>query len=487
MEIRNQRLDDKDFARRRKEVLATWPTGSGVDLDEAVGFHRGMKPHKNFALRLLKAREDGATLIRSESGVPDAREFTDYLLFLQNESGIDLLGTMVDSMTRNQRYQAAEEGLQESLRRGKWALNGFPMVSHGVGTVRKLIESVDRPVMIRGISPDYRLINEIGFAGGHTGTSGTPLMAFCQYSSNLPLETVIDNYQYAYRLMGSYAERGVPLTASITGGFAILCPFSVLIAGAILDSIIAAEQGVISLNFSMNAQGNLVQDVATMHACRRLAQEYLGAMGYRNTQVTMNCTNWSGQFPQDVFAASVVISLGVFAAVASRSEVTTLKTIEEAKSIPTREGNAASIRAAKTMITMLQDQELHLDEKAVEEEARMLESEARLIVDRILEMGKGDVAIGEMRAIESGVFDVPFSTSKFVPCKVQGIRDRQGMVRYFATGNLPFTPEILAFHKEKVAERGRAVGKVPDYQAVVADLSSISKGYVAGRDWWSGE
>jgi len=122
--------------------------------------------------------------------VPTAKEFTDYLLFLQNESGIDLLGTMVDSMTRNQRYQAAEEGLQESLKTGKWVLNGFPMVSHGVRTVRKIIESVDLPVMIRGISPDYRLIDEIGFAGGHTGTSGTPLMAFCQYSSNMPFETV---------------------------------------------------------------------------------------------------------------------------------------------------------------------------------------------------------------------------------------------------------------------------------------------------------
>jgi methylaspartate mutase epsilon subunit len=135
VDIRNKRLDDNDFARERKEVLASWPTGADVDLDEATAFHKSMSPHKNFAHRLLKARAEGATLIRSESGAPTAEKFTEYLLFLQNESHIDLF-TMVDSMTRNQRYQAAGEGVSESLRTGKWVLNGFPMVSHGVKTVR---------------------------------------------------------------------------------------------------------------------------------------------------------------------------------------------------------------------------------------------------------------------------------------------------------------------------------------------------------------
>jgi len=59
MSIRNKRLDDKDFARERKDVLATWPSGSEVDLNEAVDFHRAMEPGKNFALRLLKARDEG--------------------------------------------------------------------------------------------------------------------------------------------------------------------------------------------------------------------------------------------------------------------------------------------------------------------------------------------------------------------------------------------------------------------------------------------
>jgi methylaspartate mutase epsilon subunit len=479
--IRNKRLSDDEFFRERKEVLALWPTGKEVDLNEAIDFHKSLPPHKNFAVKLLQARESHSTLIRTDSGVPTIEEFSQYLRFLQDEGQTDLLGTMVDSMTRSQQYPEAEQGLRDSLKTGKWTLNGFPIVAHGVRSTRKLIEEVNLPVMIRGIAPDYRLIDEIGFAGGHTATSGSPLIAFCQYSRNIPLELVIRNYQYVYRLIGYYAEKGVPLTASTTGGFAILCPFSVLIAGAILDAFIAAEQGVKHIIMAINTQGNVIQDVASVMTLRKTASEYLEALGYKDVEVTLNCTNWSGKFPDDIFQASAIISLGVLVAIASQSEVATVKTIEEAKTIPKREANAASLRLGKTLITMLKDQVLQLDEKAVEAEAKMLETETKLIVDKILEMGDGDVAVGEVRAIESGVFDVPFSTSQYVSCKVKGVRDKQGMVRYLDHGNLPFNHEIIAYHKEKIAEREKAAGRKADYQTIVDDLSSISKGLLIGN------
>ncbi|HVN94820.1 MAG TPA: methylaspartate mutase subunit E [Syntrophorhabdaceae bacterium] len=480
MDFRNKRMTEKEFMRMRQEVLATWPAASNVDLDEAVAFHKSLPSHKNFALTLLEARKNRRTLIRSESGVPDLEEFTRYLLFLQNEGEIDLLGTMVDSMTRNQKYRDAELGLKKSLETGRWVINGFPMVAYRITDIRRIIESVDRPVMIRGISPDYRLIDEIGFAGGHTGTSGNPLNAFCQYSSSMPLETVITNFQYVYRLMGHYADRGVPLTASVAGGFAILCPFSVLIAGAIVDSLIAAEQGVVNISLAVNTQGNLVQDVAAMITARKMLELYLNANGYHDVQVTLNCTNWSGRFPEDIFAACSIIALGVIAAIASNSEIATVKTIEEAKSIPKKEANAASVRLAKTLITMSRGQVLKLNEKEVKEEAAILETETRLIVDKIIDMGNGDVVKGEIKAIESGAFDVPFSTSRFVPCRVKGIRDAQGMVRYFDHGNLPLSRELVAFHKEKVAERQGAAGNALDYQTIADDLSAISKGLLRG-------
>ncbi|UCG67131.1 MAG: methylaspartate mutase subunit E [Deltaproteobacteria bacterium] len=480
MKIKNKRLTDDEFFQERKEVLEMWPTGGEVDLAEAIDFHKSLPPHKNFARKLLQARDTHTTLIRTDSGVPSVEEFSKYLRYLQDEGQTDLLGTMVDSMTRSNRYEDADQGLRESLKTGKWALNGFPLVTHGVHGTRRLIEEVNLPVMVRGIAPDYRLIDEIGFAGGHTATSGSPLIALCQYSRNIPLEVVIRNYQYVYRLIGYYGENGVPLAASTTGGFAILCPFSVLIAGAILDSFIAAEQGVKTINLSINTQGNVIQDVASVITLRKTANEYLEALGYKDVETTINCTNWSGKFPDDIFQASAIISLGVFAAVASKSEIATVKTIEEAKTIPRREANAATLRLGKTLINILKDQGLQLDQKAVETEAKMLEMETKAIVDKVLDQGDGDAAIGEVKAVQSGVFDVPFAASQYVPCKVKGIRDNQGMVRYIDHGNLPFTNEIVAFHKEKIAERERSEGRRADYQTIVEDLSSISKGLLTG-------
>jgi methylaspartate mutase epsilon subunit len=476
MEIRNKRLNEDEFLKERNKILATWPTGSEVDLEEAIAFHKSMPLHKNFALKLLEARDNGATLIRCESGVPTVEEFSSYLRFLQDEGQADLLGAHVDSMTRNQRYKEAERGLEESLKTGKWVLNGFPMIAHGVRGTRKLVEAVDLPIMIRNPSVDQRLVAEIGFASGFTGGSGCPILAFSQYSRNIPFEVVISYYQYLYRLMGYYAERGVVTTASIIGGFAILCPLSVLIAGAILDSLIAAEQGVKNINLVINAQGNLVQDVAAIMVLRKTARKYLDTMGYKDPEVTMNLSNWSGQFPADTFAACAIISLGVTAAVMSKSELCSVKTIEEAKSIPTREASAASLRLGKTLITMLKNQDLQLDGKAIEAEAGMLERETELIVEKALEMGDGDAVVGEIRATKAGVFDVPFSTSQHVQCRVKGVRDNQGAVRYIDHGNLPFTREIIDFHREKIAEREKAHGKKLDYQTIVEDISSIARG-----------
>ncbi|MFC1820394.1 methylaspartate mutase subunit E [Thermodesulfobacteriota bacterium] len=481
MEIRNIRIDDERFQKERKEVLDMYHTGKEVDLDEAISFHKSMPPNKNYGKKLARAKETKETLIRSDSGVPDLDEHCEYLRYLQEEGRTDLLGTLLDSMTRNFRFDEAEKGLQESVRTGNWLLNGFPLLIHGVTGARKVIEAVDLPVEIRGVAPDWRLMAEIGFAGGHTATSSNPLQAFSHFSKNIPQEVVIKNSQYMYRLMGYYEENGVSLSASITGGFGILCPFSVLISGAIIDSIIAAEQGVRQMCLTVHTQGNIVQDVAAIKTLRKMAEEYLRKLGYDSIVVTINCTNWSGKFPEDVFQASAVICIGVMAAVLANGEIAHVKTIEEAKTIPTREANAATLRLGKTMITMLQDQKPELDWKAVEIEAKMLEMEVKSIVDRVLELGDGDSVVGNIKAVEAGIIDFPFPISRHIPAIIKGVRDKEGMVRYLDHGNLPFTKEIIEFHKEKIKERERSQERKVDYQSVIDDLSSISKGLLVSR------
>ncbi len=42
MDIQNKRIPDGEFDRLRQEVLAQWPTGKGVDLEEAVAYPKAM-------------------------------------------------------------------------------------------------------------------------------------------------------------------------------------------------------------------------------------------------------------------------------------------------------------------------------------------------------------------------------------------------------------------------------------------------------------
>jgi len=42
MDIQNKRIPEGEFEQLRKEVLAQWPTGSAVDLQEAVAYHKSM-------------------------------------------------------------------------------------------------------------------------------------------------------------------------------------------------------------------------------------------------------------------------------------------------------------------------------------------------------------------------------------------------------------------------------------------------------------
>jgi len=53
IKVRNKKLDEKEFLKGRPEVLAMWPTGREVDLEEAVEYHKKLPDHKNF----MKASE----------------------------------------------------------------------------------------------------------------------------------------------------------------------------------------------------------------------------------------------------------------------------------------------------------------------------------------------------------------------------------------------------------------------------------------------
>jgi methylaspartate mutase epsilon subunit len=483
MEVKNQRLDDTEFQKERQEVLAMWPTGKEVDLDEAIEYQNTLPAHKNYALKVAGAKKNGIQLLRTDSGVATVDGEIELFKCLQDEGGADLLGSIIDSFTRVLEYKRAEEGLRESERLGRTAINGFPIVVHGVKNTRKVADAVDLPLQLRSPAADIRLSMEIAAAAGHTSQAGSPVTTFLNFTRDVPASVPIRNFQYHYRLMGIYQERGIPMITECGGTFPHTIPYSMVLAMDTIEAIIAAEQGLKYHTMGIYGMpGNLAQDVAAIRTFPKIGEEYLRRLGYNDVDVMVMASCWGGAFPEDTAESFAVICLSAVAGMLGRAQIIHLKTVQESKTIPSKEANAASLRAGKKVINMMKDQSIQLDKQAVETETKMLEMETRAILDKVLELGDGDVVIGLQKAVELGNVDQAFATTKYLRGKVMAARDNEGAMRYLDVGDLPFNKEIVDFHRERLAVREKAQGRKIDYKNVIDDLLAISKGPLVTRD-----
>ena len=481
MELKNKKWSHDEFFAMRKEILAQWPTGAEVDFDEAVKYHETIPARKHFSKQLIKAKKEGRTLTQPRAGVALLDQHIELLNFLRTEGEADLLPTTIDSYTRQNQYKEAQVGIEESKQAGRSLLNGFPAVNHGVHAVRKLAEKVDGPIQVRHGTPDARLLTEITLAGGFTSYEGGGISYNIPYAKSVSLEQTILDWQYTDRLVGLYAEHGVEINREPFGPLTgTLVPPSISHAVAIIEGILAGEQGVKNITLGYGQCGNLVQDIAAIRSLEALAEEYFAKFGYEGCTLTTVFHQWMGGFPQDEAKAFAVISWGAAAAAFAKATKVIVKTPHEALGIPTKEANAMGLRTTKQMINMLADQSFPATQQ-LEDEIAMIKAETRCIVDKVLELGEGDIAVGTVRAFEAGVLDVPFAPSNHAINKILPARDHHGAVRLFDCGNLPFTQDIIDFHRGKIDERAKAERRPASFQMVIDDIYAISKGRLVGR------
>ncbi|MDU2066600.1 MAG: methylaspartate mutase subunit E [Sporomusaceae bacterium] len=481
MELKNKKWSRDEFFAMREEVLKQWPTGSEVDFDEAVKYHETIPAKKHFAKRLVKAKRDKETLTQPRAGVALIDEHIQLLNFLKEEGLADLLPTTIDSYTRQNQYKEAQNGIEESKRAGRSLLNGFPAVNHGVHGVRRLIESVNGPLQVRHGTPDARLLTEISLAGGFTSYEGGGISYNIPYAKSVSLEQTILDWQYADRLVGLYAEAGVEINREPFGPLTgTLVPPCVSHAVAIIEGLLAAEQGVKNITLGYGQCGNLIQDIAAIRALEELAAEYFAKHGYNDCVLTSVFHQWMGGFPQDEAKAFGVISWGAAAAVLSGATKVIVKTPHEALGIPTKEANAQGLRATKQVVNMLRDQVFPVTAEVAAEIA-VIKAETHCILNKVQELGNGDYAVGVVRAFETGVLDVPFAPSRYNLNKILPARDNNGAVRLFDVGNLPFTDDLIAFHRDKIEERAQEEDRAASFQMVIDDIYAISNGRLVGR------
>ncbi|MCK8825349.1 methylaspartate mutase subunit E [Fuchsiella alkaliacetigena] len=480
MKVENKRWSLDKFKEMRKEVLQEWPTGEEVELEEAIRYHQQqLSSEQVMANRLAEAEQEKITLIQPRAGVALIEEHIELLEFLHTEGGADLLPTTIDSYTRQNNYQEAEAGIKESRNEGRSMLNGFPAVNHGVQSCRQVIEALAVPVQVRHGTPDARLLAEITLAGGFTDFEGGGISYNIPYAKDVSIEQTIYHWQYVDRLVGYYEERGLKVNREPFGPLTgTLVPPSVSHSVAIIEALLAAEQGVKNITLGYGQCGNLIQDVAAIHTLKELGTEYLA--DYEDIMLTTVFHQWMGGFPQDEAQAFGVISWGAVTAALANATKVIVKTPHEALGVPTKEANAQGLRATKQVINMLKDQQsFNGEELATEKE--MIKQETKEILDRVLELGDGDVAQGTIKAFEGGILDIPFAPSKYNAGNLLTARDNNGAVRFLKHGNLPFSEKVVDFHETKLEERGAAESREPNFQMVTDDIYAIGKGMLVGR------
>jgi len=480
MDLRNRKIDKDVFLASRAEVLSQWPTGKRVDLEEAVAFHQNLPEHKIFSRKLIQAKKAKKTLIQPRAGVPLLQDHIKLLTYLQDQGEADLLPTTIDSYTRQNRYKEAQIGIEESVRQSKSMLNGFPAVNHGVEACRSIIDSLNVPVQVRHGTPDARLLAEICCAGGFTSFEGGGISYNIPYAKNVSLDVTIRDWQYVDRLAGLYEEMGVSINREPFGPLTgTLVPPCISHAVAIIESLLAAEQGVKNITVGYGQCGNLVQDVAAIRSLEELTEEYLKKYGYDDVVVTTVLHQWMGGFPQDEAKAFGVISWGSVAGALAQATKIIVKTPHEAMGIPTMEANAEGLRCTKQVISMLADQPLNNAQVAAEME--IIKAETKCILDKCFELGEGDIAVGTVAAFQTGVLDIPFAPSRYNAGKLLPARDNDGAIRILNPGNVPLSRELLDFNTSKIQERAKQEKRAASFQMVIDDVYAIGKGRLVGR------
>ena len=481
MKLKNRKISEGEFFKLREEVLSQWETGKEVDLKEAVDYLKKVPDHMNFAKKLKKAKDEGVTLAQPRAGVGLLDKHIELMNYLSKEGGADLLPSTIDSYTRQNRYQECEIGIEDSIREGRSLLNGLPAVNHGVRGCRQVFENVDKPLQARHGTPDSRLLSEIIHASGWISNEGGGISYNIPYAKNVSVEKTLYDWQYCDRLAGFYEEQGIEINIEPFGPLTgTLVPPSTSNSVGIIEALLAAEQGVKSITLGYGQGGNLIQDVAAVKVLEEQAEEYLKKYGYKDCFVTTVFHQWMGGFPEDEAKAFGVISIGSMTAALAGATKVIVKTPHEAHGIPSKEANASGIRTTKMTLSMYEGQKMPIS-KELEEEMSVIRKETECIISKVIDVGKGDIAQGTVKAIENGIIDIPFGPSIFNLGKMMPARDNQGAIRYLVPGNLPFTKDILDYNRKKLEERGKYEKRDVNFKMTIDDIYAVSRGKLIGR------
>ncbi|MFA5902954.1 MAG: hypothetical protein WC836_03400 [Desulfobacula sp.] len=478
IKIRNQRLsDDQFFKIRKEEVLPQWETGKAVEnLDECINVAKELSEGKNFALTMKEAKEKGTPVFIPQFGRALTDETLEGLQFVEAafdsfQSGAWCIYS--DSYTRKNDYRSAAAGIERSKKEGMSMLNGWPVVNFGVAEARRIMRGNRLPLHFNSTDEDGRLASEIVLAAGWNGCSVRTLQEVIAHCKDIPLDEMIRINQYEARLAGIYTERGVPicpwnashLTGYDSAGYrSFVC---------VSEALLAAEQGVKYQFITHGLNMNLIQDIAMIRVTERLCREYCSRFGYTDAEFFTGAFPFLGAWPPREDEANAMIAWNAVIPLLGGFTGVVLKCQDEAFATPTKEGMAKSVRLAQHMRILMGTQRLsESPELALEE--KMIELEVRTLMEKCLEAGDGDMAIGMCKGVAVGWIDTMVTPWKHNHGNVMVARDAKNAVRYIETGDIPLPGEVREYHRAKMSERETRENRKAGLDMAVEDLQFAS-------------
>ena len=133
------------------------------------------------------------------------------------------------------------------------------------------------------------------------------------------------------------------------------------------------------------------------------------------------------------------------------------------------------------MVLNLLDGQTLPDSEELTAEIMQIKAEIKCIMDKVYDLGNGDLAVGTIEAVKQGVIDIPFAPAKVNAGKMLPARDNQGRIRYLECGNIPFTDEIRAFNRAELQKRADYEEREVSFQMTVDDIFAVGKGKLIGR------
>jgi methylaspartate mutase epsilon subunit len=382
-------------------------------------------------------------LVQPRGGFPTyQQQYALYEYFVA--ANVDVLPLTIDSNTRLNDYATAKKMLRLSEENDMDMLNGYPLVTHGYRTTRKMITHFNKPVSLRHGTPDARLLIETAIASGIFEIEGGPITYLLPYSKNFPLDKAFLYWKYVERVCANYSELNEPINRESFGPLtATLVPPSITIVIQLLEMLLSLEEGVKSFSVSFAQQGSMNQDIVTGAVIRKLAKYYAEQIDCGDAVINLVYHQWMGAFPTNMDYADQLINLStVIASMVSADKIIT-KTRQEATGIPTKEANAKTVADTQYCLRILNGLPAIVDE----EEEEILTLEVNAIMDAVFNDPADTLWRKVFNCIKNGIIDVPFSPHIINQNEMITIRDAKKNIRIIERGNVPIPDRCFEYER----------------------------------------